>query len=146
MNIYNDSQNDFNEKIIFPSVFANISYSEKIINILGQKLKISDEIFGNILLSLSEAINNAIVHGNKFTKDKNVTVTYSYKSSNKTLVVEVIDEGDGFDPNEINDPTDAENIEKLYGRGVFIIISLTDKVEFEYNNGQIVRMYFNIEP
>ncbi len=142
--MYIDLQTDsFDEEIVFSSVFGNISYAEKIINILSKKIKISDEIFGNILLSLSEAINNAIVHGNKFSKEKNVYVRYAYK--NHRLIIEVKDEGEGFNPNEISDPTDYENIEKLYGRGVYIIISLSDKAEFKYDNGQIVKMYFNLK-
>ncbi|MBN2664719.1 MAG: ATP-binding protein [Bacteroidales bacterium] len=143
MDMFIDSQTKhFDETISFSSIFQNISYAEKIITTLNSRINISDEIFGNILLSLSEAINNAIVHGNKFNKDKFVFVNYKYK--NKLLVFEIKDEGDGFDPDEIADPTADLNVEKLYGRGVFIIISLSDKVEFEYSNGQIIRMYFNL--
>ena len=143
MDMFTDLQTDsFNDSLSFPSIFQNISYAEKIIDILSAKVNISEEIYGNILLSLSETINNAIVHGNKFDKEKQVTVNFRY--NNKSLIIEIQDEGDGFDPNEIADPTQQENVEKLYGRGVFIIISLSDKVEFEYDNGQIIRMYFNL--
>lgn len=143
MSIYTDLKNNpIKGDLSFSSIFQNISYAEKIINLLTSKVNISEEIYGNILLSLSEAINNAIVHGNKFNKDKNVTVNYSISSSE--LIIEIKDEGEGFDPDEISDPTSDDNIEKLYGRGVFIIISLSDKVEFEYDNGQILRMYYNI--
>lgn len=143
MDMFTDLKTEnFEGNISFSSIFQNISYSEKIINILTEKINISDEIYGNILLPLSEAINNAIVHGNKFNKDKKVFVNYKY--SNHILIVEIKDEGEGFDPNEIVDPTNDANIEKLYGRGVFIIISLTDKVEFEYSNGQVLRMFFNL--
>ena len=48
-------------------------------------------------------------------------------------------------PNELPEPTSPDNLEKLYGRGVFLIISLSDKTEFEYQDGQIVRMFFNLE-
>ncbi len=146
MDIYTDLlTEDFNETISFPSIFQNISYSDKVIESLSSKIKISDEIYGNILLSLSEAINNAIVHGNKFNKDKQVTINFNYKAKTSVLQISIKDEGDGFDPNEIADPTNDENIEKLYGRGVFIIISLCDKVEFKYDNGQIVKLYFNLK-
>ncbi|MEA3452466.1 MAG: ATP-binding protein [Bacteroidota bacterium] len=134
--------NNFENEVSFPSVFSNISYSEKIIHELEKKISISEEKYGNILLSLSEAINNAIVHGNKFNPEKNVKVLYKY--SNRLLLIEVKDQGEGFDPNQIANPTSAENIENLYGRGVYIIISLSDKVEFEYDKGQLVRIMFNI--
>jgi len=67
MDMFTDLQTDsFNDSLSFPSIFQNISYAEKIIDILSAKVNISEEIYGNILLSLSETINNAIVHGNKF--------------------------------------------------------------------------------
>lgn len=134
--------NNFKNEITFSSIFSNISYAEKIILELQSKMTISEEKYGNILLSLSEAINNAIVHGNKFNSEKFVSVVYSL--SNKILKISVKDEGEGFDPNQIADPTLPENIENLYGRGIFIIISLSDKVEFEYVDGQIVNMFFNL--
>jgi len=134
--------NNFENTVSFSSIFSNISYSEKIIKELEKKLSISEEKYGNILLSLSEAINNAIVHGNKFDPEKYVTVSYRY--SKGLLKIDIKDQGEGFDPSQIANPTSAENIENLYGRGVYIIISLSDKVEFEYDKGQLVRIIFNI--
>lgn len=138
MNTYINSniKNEFK----FKSVFSNISNAEKIANEIVSKVEIDDEMFGNILLTLSEAINNAIVHGNKFDPHKYVTVKYYVY--NDILNIDIVDEGEGFDVTKIPDPTNPENIENLYGRGVFIIISLADKAEFEYNNGQIVRIKF----
>lgn len=136
-----EQQNE--NEIIFSSIFTNITYSEKIVEYINQIYPIPEILYGNILLAISEAINNAIVHGNKFNKEKLVYVSYKITQDNY-LIVEVKDEGEGFDPYSLPDPTAPENIEKLYGRGVFIIISLCDKTEFEFNNGQIVRMYFNL--
>jgi len=140
MNTYINStiKNEFK----FQSVFSNITNAEKIANEIITKIQLNEEIYGNILLTLSEAINNAIVHGNKFNPEKIVTVRYYL--NNKELNIEVIDQGEGFDVSKVPDPTKPENIENLYGRGVFIIISLSDKVEFEYNKGQIVRIKFII--
>ncbi len=134
--------NKFGNQISFSSIFSNISYSERIIKELDNNFPLSEDVYGNILLSLSEAINNAIVHGNKFDPEKLVFV--SYKIQNNILQVDIKDQGEGFDPAQIADPTLPENVENLYGRGVFIIISLSDKVEFEYDEGQIVRMFFNL--
>lgn len=142
MNTYTELLSNFEEEIIFSSVFTNISYAEKIVNHINEKQEIPEILYGNILLALSEGINNAIVHGNKFNKDKLIYVTY--KLQNENLIIEIKDEGDGFNPVELPDPTSPENVEKLYGRGVFLMISLSDKTEFEYNEGQIVRMYFNL--
>lgn len=142
MNTSTESNIKFENEIIFSSVFTNISYAEKIINNINENYTIPDILSGNILLALSETINNAIVHGNKFNKDKLVYV--SYKITTQQLIIEVKDEGEGFNPNELPDPTSPDNLEKLYGRGVFLIISLSDKTEFEYQDGQIVRMFFNL--
>lgn len=141
MNTYINSniRNEFK----FQSVFSNISNAEKIANEIISKVRINEALFGNILLTLSEAINNAIVHGNKFDPEKYVTVKY-YILDN-ILNLDIQDEGDGFDVSKIPNPTEPENIENLYGRGVFIVISLADKVEFEYNKGQIVRIKFSLK-
>ena len=141
MTTYNNLK--ISNEIKFKSIFSNIQYSEKIINEIQSHHPLPDQLYGNVLLTLSEAINNAIVHGNKFDSEKLVTVRYFI--TDKNLILEVVDEGEGFDHTKIPDPTQPENIENLYGRGVFIIISLTDKTEFEYNHGQIVRMYYNLE-
>lgn len=141
MNTYINSniRNEFK----FQSVFSNISNAEKIANEIISKVRINEALFGNILLTLSEAINNAIVHGNKFDPEKYVTVKY-YILDN-ILNLDIQDEGDGFDVSKIPNPTEPENIENLYGRGVFIVISLADKVEFEYKKGQIVRIKFSLK-
>lgn len=134
------AKNKYDEIFVFSSDFHNISYADEIIEKISNKVKISQEIYGNILLSLSEAINNAIVHGNKFDNDKSVTV--SCTATEHKIELSVKDEGEGFDYRKINDPTSAEFIEKLSGRGVFIIIKLADIVEFSYEDGQIVKIIF----
>ncbi len=125
----------------FTSEFQNLTKAEEILEEITKRVNLNEEIYGNILLSLSEAINNAIIHGNKLDRDKKVTV--SYRISDDTIELKVCDEGKGFDPEKIPDPTLPENLEKETGRGIFIIKSLSDKVEFE-NNGSTIVMKFNI--
>lgn len=143
MNIYTDlDKNKSFNQVVFSSDFKNITYADEIITKISENIHINHDIFGKILLSLSEAINNAIVHGNKFDIVKSVIVTYGLQNSK--LVIFVKDEGDGFDYNLVDDPTDIENIEKLSGRGVFIILNLADEVKFFYSGGQIVKMIFDL--
>ncbi len=143
MVMYTDlDKNKYDEIIKFTSEFHNISYSDEIIDKIFSKIKISPELFGNIMLSLSEAINNAIVHGNQFDPTKYIYVYYKILETKLEICVK--DEGDGFDYQTIDDPTEEQNINKLSGRGVFIILNLADTVEFSYDNGQIVKMIFNI--
>lgn len=143
MTMFTDLDNsNFDEVFKFSSDLQNLSFADSVLTSISDKIDISPDIFGNILLSLSEAINNAIVHGNLFLESKSVYV--SYKISPNELALYVKDEGAGFDYKLIDDPTDEKNLEKLTGRGVFIILNLADVVEFSYDKGQVVKMIFNI--
>lgn len=105
-------------------------------------LEINDS-FMNILIAFTEAINNAINHGNKKNSKKNVTVIL--EKSEKYFNIYVSDEGEGFIENEVPDPTLPENLLKQSGRGVFLIRKLTDSTYIESkNNGTIVKMVFNL--
>jgi serine/threonine-protein kinase RsbW len=125
----------------FTSDFQNLAKAEEILEAINNNLTLSEENYGNILLSLSEAINNAIVHGNKM--DKNKFVTVSYRILPDTIEISVEDQGQGFDPNSIPDPTAPENIERETGRGIFIIKNLSDEVIFE-KNGRKITMKFRL--
>jgi len=107
----------------------------------AQDLKIDENIFPNILISVTEAVNNAIIHGNQKDIDKEVKI--ELKKDKEVLTIFVSDQGDGFDPKDVPDPTLAENLEKLGGRGVFLIQQLSDLVNYS-NNGRTVEMQFNL--
>ncbi len=126
----------------FSSDLKNLNIAESILDSISVQNNLNDLIYGNILIALNEAISNAIVHGNKFSKDKEVTVAYNI-SDNKRLIVSVQDEGNGFDYQLVPDPTDPKNIEKLNGRGVFLIQSLADEVSY-LSKGKVVKMVFNL--
>jgi anti-sigma regulatory factor (Ser/Thr protein kinase) len=87
----------------------------------------ADSTLADIAISVSELVNNAIVHGNKASPDATVTVTINRDGSSVTIAV--ADEGGGFNPNEIDDPLKEENLMKEVGRGIFIVESLMDKVD-----------------
>ena len=128
--------------ITFSSDLNNLNIAEAIVDTISRVSKLDELIYGNILLSLSEAINNAIVHGNKFNRNKKVSVCYKFIEK-KNLLITVEDEGNGFDPSKISDPTDPDNLENLYGRGVFLINNLADEVKYE-ENGKKVLMNFQL--
>jgi len=127
--------------IKFSSEIHNIAKAEEILEDITKQINLNEHIYGNILLSLSEAINNAIIHGNKMMKNKKVTVKYIIKKD--LIEIQVYDEGLGFDYKNIPDPTLRENLEKETGRGIYIIKNLTDSLEFD-NNGSLIIMKFNI--
>jgi serine/threonine-protein kinase RsbW len=87
----------------------------------------------DIAISVSELVNNAILHGNKSASDKAVTVTIS--KSDGCVEISVTDQGTGFDPGDIENPIDDANLMKEVGRGIFIVRSLMDQVEIEASDG-----------
>ncbi|MCB0641654.1 MAG: ATP-binding protein [Phaeodactylibacter sp.] len=113
------------------------SFVEKVVN----RYKLSPDTHGNILISLTEAVTNAIRHGNKNDENKKVEVKME-KSANK-LSIRVCDEGHGFDYNSLPDPTQPCNRAKCGGRGVFLMRELSDRLEF-LDNGRVVEMQFKI--
>ena len=124
-----------------PSIKENVSVVESFIENVGEKIRIEETIYGNVLVSVTEAVNNAIVHGNK--EDKNKKVRLALKQNKKSVRFIVEDEGMGFDHNTLPDPTNPKNLEKVKGRGIFLIKSLSDKTTFK-QGGRIVEMLFKL--
>ena len=96
-------------KIKIPSITDNVSVVESFIDNLKDKISLSDNIYGNILISVTEAVNNAIVHGNK--EDKAKKVELYLKQSKKSISFIIKDEGPGFDESKIPDPTSPKNLD-----------------------------------
>ena len=126
-------------KIKIPSLRENIRIVESFIENAEKRFRISDDIYGNIMVAVTEAVNNAITHGNKEEEHKNVMLSLFLE--NNAIHFEVKDEGKGFDYHNLPDPTLPENVEKLYGRGVFLMRKLSDEVRFE-DNGRLVVLTF----
>jgi serine/threonine-protein kinase RsbW len=128
-------------KIQIPSLIENIRVVESFIDNSKEKFNIEDDIYGNIMVAVTESVNNAIRHGNKFDKDKNVLLSLFVDEDR--LRFEVEDEGPGFDFTNLNDPTAPENIENPGGRGIFLMKNLSDEVAFS-NEGRKVQLTFFI--
>jgi len=124
-----------------PSKIENLRVVEKAVDEISADCNLSSELYGNILIATIEAANNAILHGNKLDESKNVYI--KFKIDNKFLRIIVKDQGNGFDYKNIPDPTSPENLEKINGRGVFLMERLSDKIEFSENGSQ-VELIFNI--
>lgn len=124
-----------------PSRPESITLVENLIEEIADKHHISEDTFANMMTCLSEAVNNAIVHGNKLDPDKKVIVNADVEE--KRAVWTVADEGEGFDYNSLPDPTAPENIENLAGRGVFILKHLADQCIFNAK-GNEVELHFKI--
>ena len=100
---------------------------------------IHEECYGNMLVAVTEAVNNAIQHGNKSNPEKKIDIIF--RPDKDIINCYVSDEGNGFDYSNLPDPTDPENVEKLNGRGVFLMKHLADAVAF-HENGRIVQLSF----
>jgi len=129
------------KRIAISSRVENIAIIEKAIDEVCTEHGVNEEHYGNVLIAITEAVNNAINHGNKQNPDKEVVVEFSTKDKN--LVCKVTDQGPGFDYENVPDPTSPENLEKPNGRGVFLMRHLSDGIEF-HDNGAIVEMNFGL--
>lgn len=133
----------FTQRIEFPAKAENIALAEKLIDEACARYNVHESLYGNILIALTEAVNNAIHHGNALDPDKQVMLGYTIEGDRITFIVN--DEGPGFDYEHLPDPTDPENIEKPHGRGVFLMHALSDEVEFS-DNGATAAISFSLTP
>ena len=124
-----------------PSKIENLTIVEKAIDDISAEYHLNSELYGNILIATIEAANNAILHGNQLDESKLVDIIFDIE--NKFLTVTIKDQGIGFDFKGIPDPTAPENIEKINGRGVFLMERLADRINF-FENGSKVELVFNI--
>ncbi|MEN8957411.1 MAG: ATP-binding protein [Flavobacteriales bacterium] len=97
------------------------------------------DTYGNVIIAMTEAVNNAIQHGNNNDSSKKVTVSYERTESDLSFIIE--DEGIGFDFENVPDPTDPANLLKVNGRGIFLMKNLADEIIF-HDEGQKIQLIF----
>lgn len=127
-------------KISIPSLIENIQVIESFIDNAKDTFEINDDLYGNIMISVTECISNAIVHGNQSMSNKLVHLELQMESG--LLRCSIEDEGAGFDFNQLPDPTDPENIEKIGGRGIFLMKHLSDEVKFEDGGKKTILSFY----
>ncbi|MEQ6121339.1 ATP-binding protein [Reichenbachiella sp. MALMAid0571] len=126
-------------KIQIPSLTENIRIVESFIDNAKEKFHFNDDIYGNIMIAVTESVNNAIVHGNLSDKNKNVSLSLELDDNSLKFTIE--DQGVGFNYNDLTDPTAPENLEKIGGRGIFLMKHLCDEVTF-HDEGKKVQLSF----
>jgi serine/threonine-protein kinase RsbW len=119
----------------------NLLKVEKFVDEVSTDLSLNDEIYGNLMIATLEAANNAILHGNQGQEEKIVYILFTKEKSR--IILRIQDQGTGFNFKNIPDPTAPENIEKIHGRGVFLMQKLSDSLEF-LENGSIVQLTFTL--
>lgn len=127
--------------MILQSALDEMEKLEPYVEELQEWAGIDQELGERIMLPLSEAVNNAILHGNQLQKEKSVTVVA--RQNGGLLKISVEDEGEGFDPDSIPDPLEEENLLKEGGRGIYLIRQYSDDLHFA-KNGSKLTMSFRI--
>jgi serine/threonine-protein kinase RsbW len=130
------------KKIRIESQVANLRIVENAIDETTSVIGISQDNYGKILVSAMEAVNNAILHGNKSNPEKIVDIEISFESDE--LKISVTDEGPGFCPDKVPDPTTPENIEELNGRGIYLMSHLADKIKYSEKGNSVTMTFKNI--
>ena len=127
-------------ELTLPSRVAAIDEAATAVAGLVTRSGISEEDAFGIDMAVREAIANAVIHGNKLDETKLVEI--NVKSSLDSLEVSVHDQGQGFNPETISDPTKEENILKSSGRGIFFMRNFFDEVDWSISpeGGTTVRM------
>ena len=118
------------------SEVGNIIKVENFIESFSETFSLPPDLFGKISLSIIEAVNNAILSGNKLDASKQVCLEAGDK-----FHVSIEDEGQGFDYNHIPDPTLPDNILKDAGRGLYIMKTLSDELIFEKNGAKVTLIF-----
>jgi len=106
----------------------NLITVEEFVNYFCKDVNLPDEKLTNVLLAVTEATTNAIIHANKCNKNKKVTIDASVENSK--LIIKIKDEGEGFDPSSIPDPTEPENLLKDSGRGIYLMRVYMDDLQY----------------
>ncbi|MEW5797887.1 MAG: ATP-binding protein [Bacteroidota bacterium] len=118
-----------------PSNRKNIHLVEEFFHDANASLKLPDEKLHLLLVAVTEAVNNGIIHGNKNDETKDVTLTCGMRG--KTLTVKIKDEGEGFDPAEIVSPLHDDNLLRTGGRGVFLMKSFMQSVKYNKKGNEV---------
>ncbi len=130
--------------ISFPSIveltYSFVRFTEEFCRDLGFEQQVID----NVVLSVDEALANAIKHGNRYNPE--IYVRLEFDAQPDGLTIRITDQGSGFSLDEVQDPLKDENLLKKGGRGVFLMHSLIEKVDYiPLNPGMCVQLYISYQ-
>jgi len=134
-------------RVIEVDIPSDVQYIEEVVELVQRECALMQfgarQLMLNLAVALSEALSNAILRGNNEDPEKHVHITARVDSVR--VVVEVTDEGGGFDIDQCTlDPTTPENVDREDGRGLFLMRQLMDRVErFDDARGNVVRLTLN---
>jgi serine/threonine-protein kinase RsbW len=128
------------EALTLPTDFQSLVDVENLVEKVCQIVGIQEDAFGNVLIAVTEAVNNAICHGNN--ENNALLIEVAVADSINSFCFKIKDQGIGFDYNNLPDPTAPENILKENGRGIFLMRNLSDEVIFNEVGNEVV-IYFS---
>lgn len=102
---------------------------------VNKTLNIPEEKLHALLVAVTEAVNNGIIHGNESNASKNVTLTCTLQR--KTLTIKIKDEGNGFIPEHVANPLNDDNVLKTGGRGVFLMKAFMHSVKYNKKGNEV---------
>lgn len=132
-----------NRKLKIESSVGSLRIVENAIDEIMSEIGIKEENYGKILISTLEAVNNAIMHGNNADKNKYVDVEIAFKE--RKLKIKIKDEGKGFKPGKVPDPTMPQNIEQINGRGIFLMSRLADEIKYSKRGNAVTLVFKNLK-
>ncbi len=124
------------KELVLKSTYEELEKVEHLLNELQSEIGFNDEFYARLMLTVSEAATNGVVHGNQLDESKKVHIVA--ESNGTTLTISTKDEGDGFDPEEVEDPLAEENLLKPSGRGVFLMGEYADEVTYEDDGTKLI--------
>jgi serine/threonine-protein kinase RsbW len=124
-------------KISLSSELLSLRLADEFVKQVCAARKVEDAKYGDILVSVSEAVTNAIHYGHSPERARLILLEYVLQENNVLKFI-ISDTGNGFDFENVPDPTDPVNIEKEGGRGVFIMRKLADRCTFNKNGSEVV--------
>lgn len=127
-----DQSRQADHQLVLPSLLESLNQIDQMTEQISGSMEFTEDDRDNIAIAVTEVANNAIMHGNKLDYQKTVTISF-YEDENR-LTIYIKDEGRGFNPKELGNPLDPSNILKETGRGIFILRSLMDDVQFHNNS------------
>lgn len=128
--------------IVINSEVSQLKVVETFLSDVFGEFNLSKKNFNRVFLCVSEAVINAIEHGN--SNDKSKTVSIGFDCNDGLMEVYIKDQGEGFDLDGVQDPTTKENIQKESGRGIHIIKSLSNGILFN-NKGNFIQIKITCE-
>jgi serine/threonine-protein kinase RsbW len=132
---------DLHTNLIFPSDLQNVTKVETFVEEVASRFNLAPDIHGNMLISLTEAVTNAMRHGNQCDCNKQVSI--SLRRQKDAISIRVSDEGPGFNPDAVPDPTLPDHLDQCGGRGLYLMRNLSDECRF-MRGGSMVEMRFRL--